>query len=89
MNYIRARGQLAADLVLADARVINVFTARSSMVMSPFTRFDAGVGATQRQNKLWNYRGILAPGLIDGHTHLESSMLDVINMPVPCSPEEP
>jgi adenine deaminase len=74
-----AKGELPADLILADARVVNVFTGeieRGSVAVSGGRI--AGVGDYQQAKQVVDLGGrYLAPGLINGHTHLESSMLDV------------
>ena len=74
-----ARGELPADLVLANARVVNVFTGEieAGNLAIAGGRI-AGVGDYQQAKEVMDLGGrYLAPGLIDGHTHLESSMLDV------------
>ncbi|MFC1991194.1 adenine deaminase [Chloroflexota bacterium] len=74
-----ARGELPADLVLANARIVNVFT--GEITPGNLAIYDgriAGVGDYHQAKEVLDLRGkYLAPGLIDGHTHLESSMLDV------------
>jgi len=74
-----ARGDVAADLILANARVINVFngliTSASVAIVGDTI---AGVGDYRRGRTIIDLEGRhLAPGLINGHTHLESSMLTV------------
>jgi len=72
-----ARGELPADLVLANARVVNVFTGEiePGNVAICGDRI-AGVGDYHQAKKVLDLRDkYLAPGLINGHTHLESSML--------------
>ena len=74
-----AKGELPADLVLTNARVVNVFTGEieSGNVAICGDRI-AGIGDYHQAKQLLDLRGsYLAPGLINGHTHLESSMLDV------------
>ncbi len=74
-----ARGELPADLVLANARVVNVFTGEvePGNVAICGDRI-AGVGDYHRGREVLDLAGrYLAPGLINGHTHLESSMLDI------------
>jgi len=74
-----AKGELPADLILANARVINVFTGEveAGSVAICGDRI-AGVGDYHQAEQVIDLGGrYLAPGLIDGHTHLESSMLDV------------
>ncbi len=74
-----ARGLLAADLVFADARVVNVFTGEIEHGdVAVYKGLIAGVGSYRKAKRIVDLAGAyLAPGLIDGHTHLESSMLDV------------
>ncbi|MFC2071136.1 adenine deaminase [Chloroflexota bacterium] len=74
-----AKGELPADLVLANARVVNVFTGEIEPGNVAIHRGRiAGVGAYHQAKQVLDLGGkYLAPGLIDGHTHLESSMLDV------------
>lgn len=74
-----ARGELPADLILANARVVNVFTGEiepGNVAICGDTI--AGVGDYHQAKEVLDLNGkYLAPGLINGHTHLESSMLDV------------
>ncbi len=74
-----AKGDSPADLILANARVINVFNGEieSGNVAIYGTRI-AGVGDYNQAREILDIGGrYVAPGLINGHTHLESSMLDV------------
>ena len=74
-----AKGETPADLILANARVVNVFTGEiePGNVAISGERI-AGVGDYQQAEQVLDLNGkYLAPGLINGHTHLESSMLDV------------
>lgn len=74
-----ARGELPADLVLANARVVNVFTGEiepGDVAVCGGTV--AGVGEYRQGAEVIDLAGrFLVPGFINGHTHLESSMLDV------------
>ncbi len=74
-----AKGELSADLVLANAEVVNVFTGeleRGDVAIYGGTI--AGVGNYSQAKRVLDLKGrYLAPGFIDGHTHIESSMLDV------------
>ena len=74
-----ARGEIPADLVLANARVVNVFTGEiESGNVAISGGSIAGIGDYQQAKQVVDLEGrYLAPGLINGHTHLESSMLDV------------
>ena len=74
-----ARGKHPADLILANARVVNTFTGEiePGNVAICGDRI-AGVGDYRQAKQVLDLKGkYLAPGLIDGHTHLESSMLDI------------
>jgi len=74
-----ARGERPADLILANARVINTFTGEieSGNVAICGDRV-AGVGDYRQAKQVLDLNGkFIAPGLINGHTHLESSMLDI------------
>ncbi|MFO8143121.1 MAG: adenine deaminase [Dehalococcoidales bacterium] len=72
-----ARGLQPADLVLANARVINVFSGEIETASVALSEgLIAGVGDYREAADVWDLRGkYLVPGLINGHTHLESSML--------------
>jgi len=74
-----AKGELPADLILANARIVNVFTGDIEPGNIAIYRDTiAGVGDYHQAKQVLDLSGkYLAPGLINGHTHLESSMLDV------------
>jgi len=72
-----ARGEMPADLVLKNARVINTFIGEVEQgdVAICGDRV-AGIGDYQQARESIDLHGdYLAPGLINGHTHVESSML--------------
>jgi len=74
-----AKGELPADLILANARVVNVFSGEvePGNVAICQDRI-AGIGDYHRAKQVLDLGNrYLAPGLINGHTHIESSMLDV------------
>jgi adenine deaminase len=73
-----ARGELPADLILANARVINVFNGEIEPGnVAVYQGMVAGVGNYRNAGEVIDLDGkYLAPGFIDGHVHLESSMLD-------------
>jgi adenine deaminase len=74
-----AKGELPADLLLANAKVVNVFTGEiePGNVAICGDRI-AGIGDYHQAKQVVDLGGkYLAPGLINGHTHLESSMLDI------------
>jgi adenine deaminase len=74
-----AKGELAADLLLANARVINVFNGKIEPGNIAICGDKiAGVGDYHKARKVVDAGGrYIAPGLINGHIHPESSMLDI------------
>jgi adenine deaminase len=79
-NLVRvARGAVAADLVLRNAKLVNVYSNEvyPADVAICGARI-AGVGAGyQGQREIDLKGGYLAPGLIDAHVHIESAMVGV------------
>jgi len=74
-----AKGELPADLLLSNARIVNVFNGQvePGNVAISGDRI-AGIGDYHDAGQIIDLGGrLLAPGFIDGHTHLESSMLDI------------
>lgn len=70
-----ARGELEADLVLAGGRVANVYTGEwLNLDVALFDGVIVGLGDYAGPRIELNGRYVL-PGFIDGHLHLESSML--------------
>jgi adenine deaminase len=72
-----ARGDSPADLVLKNAKIINTFVGviEEGNVAIYGDRI-AGIGNYQKAKEVIDLKGsYLAPGLINGHTHIESSML--------------
>jgi adenine deaminase len=74
-----AKGELAADLLLANARIINVFSGEIEPAnVAICGERIAGVGDYQQAKQILDLGGkYIAPGLINGHIHPESSMLDI------------
>jgi len=74
-----AKGEHPADLILANAEVVNTFTGEvESGNVAIYDDRIAGVGNYHQAKQVLDLTGkYLAPGLINGHTHLESSMLDI------------
>ncbi len=73
-----ARGDLRADILLANARIVNVFNGEiEEGNVAIFGDRIAGVGAAYKKGKqIFDVDGAyVCPGFIDGHTHIESSML--------------
>lgn len=72
-----ARGETPADLVLKNAGIINTFVGEVEQgnVAICGDRI-AGIGDYEQAKESIDLQGsYLAPGLIDGHTHIESSLL--------------
>ena len=74
-----AKGEIPADLVLANAKVVNVFIGEVEPGdVAIYRSRIAGVGQYSQAKQVLDLKGkYLAPGLINGHTHIESSMLDI------------
>ena len=74
-----AKGETPADLILADGRVINVFSGEIEQAnVAIYGKRIAGVGDYQLAKRVIDLKGrYVAPGLINGHIHPESSMLDI------------
>ncbi len=72
-----ARGEKPADLLLTGARIINTLTGSiEEGNVALYGDKIAGVGDYSLARKTISLNGAyLAPGLINGHTHIESSML--------------
>ncbi len=72
-----ARGELEPDLLLQNALIVNVFNGkvtRGNVVIKNGTI--AAIGDYSRGAEIMDLEGqYLLPGLIDGHIHIESSML--------------
>jgi adenine deaminase len=72
-----ARGDIPADVVLKNARIINTFvgTVEKGNV-AIYKGVISGIGDYRKARQTIDLKGsYLAPGLINGHTHIESSML--------------
>ncbi|SFI02608.1 Adenine deaminase [Tindallia magadiensis] len=71
-----AAGREAADLVLKNARIINVFTASvQEGDVAIQDGYIAGIGHYEGTEEIDLQGAYLSPGLIDGHVHLESAMV--------------
>jgi adenine deaminase len=74
-----AKGAVQADLVLKNAQVFNVFT--GEFIKGDVAIVDgyiAGIGEYTGGNEIDLTGKYLTPGFIDGHVHIESSMLSPI-----------
>jgi adenine deaminase len=74
-----ARGQKPADLILANARIVNVFNGEIEQGnIAIYAGRIAGTGDYSLSLETLDLKGqYVLPGLIDGHTHIESSLLDI------------
>jgi adenine deaminase len=72
-----AKGEIPADLLLKNARVVNTFIGEIEPAdVAIYDDRIAGVGDYDNAKEIIDLQGrFLAPGLINGHTHIESSML--------------
>ncbi|MBL7205452.1 MAG: adenine deaminase, partial [Desulfobacteraceae bacterium] len=72
-----AKGEIPADLVLRGASVVNVFSAEiQEKDVAVYDEIIVGLGSDLHGKEEVDIRGKwIAPGLIDGHIHVESSML--------------
>jgi len=72
-----ARGETPADLLLKHARIVNTFTGEIEQAdVAIYGDRIAGIGDYDKVKEIIDLEGtFLAPGLINGHTHIESSML--------------
>jgi adenine deaminase len=72
-----ARGETPADLLLKNARIVNTFVGEIEQGdVAIYGDRIAGVGDYDKAREIIDLQGgFLAPGLINGHTHIESSML--------------
>jgi adenine deaminase len=72
-----ARGEIPADLLLKNARIVNTFIGELEQAdVAIYGDRIAGVGDYGKAKEIVDLQGrFLAPGLINGHTHIESSML--------------
>ena len=72
-----AKTEIPADLVLKNAQVVNVFSGTiQEKDVAVYDGMIVGVGRGYRGTKETDLTGkFIVPGLIDGHLHIESSML--------------
>ncbi|MBE0481278.1 MAG: adenine deaminase, partial [Dehalococcoidia bacterium] len=72
-----ARGERGADLLLTNAKTVNTLTAEiEDGNVAVFGDRIAGVGSYDKARQVIDLDGAyVVPGLIDGHTHIESSLL--------------
>ena len=81
-------GREAADLLLTNARLVNVFSGDIETThVAVGHGVIVGIGREYRRAKqAYDLAGkYLLPGLIDGHVHLESSLLSAVDFSICCS----
>src|SRR5688500_11356305 len=71
-----ARGETPADLLLKNARIVNVFSGEVESADVAITGgIIAGVGTGYDATEIVDLRGAyVGPGLIDAYVHIESSL---------------
>ncbi len=75
-RILAASGAKKASLVFKHARVVNVFTAElEDGDIAVEDGYIVGVGDYEGQTEIELGGAVVCPGLIDGHIHLESSMI--------------
>jgi len=76
-RILAARGEIPADLVLKGGKVVNVFSGEiKEKDVAIYDGVIVGVGSGYRGKEEKDLIGKwVVPGLIDGHFHIESSML--------------
>ena len=74
-----ARGLKPADLIISNAYVVNVFNGEIEKGnVAIYGGLIAGIGDYHLAHEIIDIKGqYVLPGLINGHTHIESSMLDI------------
>jgi adenine deaminase len=74
-----ARGIAPADLILSNARIINTFSGEiEEGNIAIYGDRIAGVGDYKNAKEVVDLKGkYVSPGLINGHVHIESSMLHI------------
>ena len=71
-----ARGDKPADLVLKNCKIVNVFTSKIEQGDIAITDGTiVGIGKYEGVKEIDVLNRFVAPGFIDGHVHIESSML--------------
>ena len=84
------RGDALADLVLRNARIINVFTDEIDTADIAISGNSiVGVGAYHGRKEVDLHGKYVCPGLIDGHIHIESSCSVVRLSSRQCCPTVP
>ncbi len=81
-RILAARGKIPVDLVLKGARVVNLFSGKIQEAdVAIFDGVIVGIGLEYHGKEEVDVSGKwIVPGLIDGHLHIESSMLTPSNI---------
>lgn len=79
-----ARGDIPADLVIKNAKIANVFTGEYEAAdVAVFRGKIAGIGDNYSGKIIYDAGGrVLIPSLIDGHIHIEDTMLTPQNFAI-------
>ncbi len=75
-RILAARGRIAPDLVLKNGRILNLFT--NEVLEADVAVHDGyvvGFGAYDGPNEIDLNRSYVLPGFVDGHLHIESTLL--------------
>lgn len=73
-----ARGKIPADLVIRNARIVNVFSAEiHGGDVAVWGGRVVGIGSYEAKKEIDLGGRYILPGLIDGHMHIESAMVKV------------
>jgi adenine deaminase len=73
-----ARGKMPADLVLKNARIVNVFSSEVyAGDIAIWGERIVGIGEYEGKKEIDLKKAFVLPGLIDGHMHIESTMVTV------------
>jgi len=73
-----ARGEQEADLLLKNVRLVNVFSGEIHLTNVAIARTRiVGIGEYRAREEIDLDGHYLCPGFIDGHVHIESSMLTI------------
>ncbi len=76
-RILAAKGEIPADLVLKKGKVVNLFSKTVDVAdVAVYDGFVVGIGPDYHGREEIEVKGkYIIPGLIDGHIHVESSML--------------
>ncbi len=73
-----SKGEIPADLLLTDARIVNVYTGQVvSGNIAVYGGSIVGIGDYPAKSTVSLHKRFAAPGFIDAHVHIESTMASV------------